>query len=68
MKGIDTKHPEIEVQLSGLDGNAFSIMGRVSAALKDAGFGDEVAEYTKQSMAGSYEDLLRTAAEYVSVS
>ena len=30
------KYPDIEVQLSGTDGNAFSILGKVRTALKKA--------------------------------
>jgi hypothetical protein len=62
------KYPEIKVQLVGLDGNAWSIMARVSSALKDAGVSeDEVSEYLTQSQSGDYDNLLRTATEWVSV-
>lgn len=63
------KYPDISVQLTGYDGNAFVIMGRVSAALRDAGVGPAERDlYASESMSGSYEDLLRTAARWVSVS
>ena len=63
------KYPEIKVQLVGLDGNAYSIMGRVSAALKEAGIAkEEIDEYYAESTSGDYDHLLRTAAEWVSVS
>jgi hypothetical protein len=64
-----TKYPEIEVSLVGKDGNAFAIMGEVSKALRKAGVSsDEVNEYTSQSMSGDYDNLLRTAMRWVSVS
>lgn len=64
----DPKYPEINVQLSGLDGNAFSIMGRVSSALRAAGVSpEERKEYTEESMSGDYSHLLKTAAEWVTV-
>lgn len=64
-----TKYPEIEVQLSGQDGNAFAVMGAVSNALRKGGVSkDEINEYTTQSMSGDYENLLRTAMKWVSVS
>jgi hypothetical protein len=64
-----TKYPEIEVQLTGQDGNAFAIMGAVSTALRKGGVPkDEINEYTTQSMSGDYDNLLRTAMEWVSVS
>lgn len=63
---IIPKYPEIEVQLSGNDGNAFAIMGAVKKALKQAKVpADEIAEYTKQSMSGDYDNLLRVAMAWV---
>ena len=63
------KYPEIEVQILGRDGNAFAIMGAVSNALRKAGVSkDEIKEYTGESMSGDYENLLRTAMRWVSVS
>ena len=64
-----TKYPEIEVQLTGQDGNAFAIMGAVSTALRKGGVPkEEINEYTSQSMSGDYDNLLRTAMSWVSVS
>jgi hypothetical protein len=34
---IDIRHPDIRVQLTGEDGNAFMIIGLVQRALRDAG-------------------------------
>lgn len=63
------KYPEIEVQLSGTDGNAFAIMGAVGRALRKGGVPDEeVAEYQEESMSGDYDNLLVTAMKWVSVS
>ena len=63
-----SKYPEIEVQLTGNDGNAFAIMGVVRRALKQADVSkDEVAEYTKQSMSGDYDNLLQVAMSWVTV-
>jgi hypothetical protein len=63
------KYPEIKVQLVGLDGNAYSIMGRVSAALKEAGVAkEEIDEYYAESTSGDYDHLLQTAIKWVSVS
>ena len=64
-----TKYPEIEVQLSGRDGNAFAIMGAVEKALRKGGISqDEISTYLKESMSGDYDNLLRTAMNWVSVS
>ncbi len=62
------KYPEIEVQLTGNDGNAFAVMGAVKKALKRAKVSaDEITEYTKQSMSGDYDNLLRVAMSWVTV-
>ena len=64
----ETKYPEITVQLTGNDGNAFAIMGAVRRALKRAKVSaDEIAEYTKQSTSGDYDNLLRVAMSWVTV-
>ena len=61
------KH-NIEVELTGHDGNAFAIMGKVKDALKDNGASsEEIDEYMKESMSGDYDNLLRTATEWVNV-
>jgi hypothetical protein len=63
------KYPEIEVQLTGQDGNAYAIMGAVSRELRKAGVSQkEINEYTNESMSGDYNHLLRTAMSWVSVS
>jgi len=59
----------VKVKLVGEDGNAWSIMARVSDALKKAGAtAEEVSEYLKESKSGDYDHLLRTAVEWVEVS
>jgi hypothetical protein len=35
MAGIKIRHPEVTVQLTGTDGNAFSVLGAVKNALAD---------------------------------
>jgi hypothetical protein len=60
---------DIEVELVGHDGNAFAIMGKVKDALKRNGASSEdIDEYMKESMSGDYDNLLRTAMEWVNVS
>ena len=65
---MSTRYPEVEVQLTGNDGNAFAIMGAVSRALERAGYGDEVEAYMEESMSGDYDNLLMTAMNWVTVS
>ena len=62
----EPRYPNITVQLSGNDGNAFAIMATVRKALRRAGVSaDEVSEYVKQSTAGDYDNLLRVAMSWV---
>lgn len=62
------KHPDIVVQLSGIDGNAFSIMGAVSKALRRGGVSkDEIDAYMKESMSGDYDHVIQTAMAWVEV-
>jgi len=61
-------HPEVTVKLVGEDGNAFAILGRVRAALKEAGCTPkEVQEFTDEATNGDYSHLLQTVCRWVSV-
>jgi uncharacterized protein with FMN-binding domain len=56
------------VELTGKDGNAYSIMGRVRRALQKAGAPAEVLDgYYNESTKGDYDNLLRVAIKYVRV-
>ena len=61
------KCPGVVVQLTGEDGNAFAILGKVTRAMKRGGFPELVNEYTTKAMSGTYDDLLRVTMEYVTV-
>lgn len=65
---MEVKYPDVEVQLSGEDGNAFAILGTVSRALKRAGHGDAVSEFMDEATAGDYDELLQTCMRWVVVS
>jgi len=63
MKAPETKPT---VQLTGEDGNAFFIMGRVSEALRRAGADQEyIRKYTNEATSGDYDHLLQVTMEYV---
>jgi hypothetical protein len=65
---MGVKYPEIQVQLTGNDGNAYSIMGAVSKALKRAEVPQiEIDQYINRSMSGDYDNLLQVAASWVQV-
>lgn len=56
------------VQLTGTDGNAFAILGKVTTALRRAGASPEyVKQFTAEATAGDYDHLLATAMRYVDV-
>jgi len=59
---------DINVSLTEIDGNAFSIMGAVTKAMRRAGVSkEEQDEYFKQATAGDYNQLLVTTMEWVKV-
>lgn len=59
---------DIEVQLSGEDGNAFYIMGKVSRCLREAGATpEEVEHYLFEAKSGDYDNLLQTTCQWVNV-
>ena len=61
---VDKVKPE--VRLVGQDGNAFSILGRVSQALKRAGYTpEEVKQYQEEATSGDYNHLLMVTMEWV---
>lgn len=63
------KYETVHVKLVGEDGNAMAIMSRVGAALRKAGVSQtEIDEYYEESMSGDYDNVLRTAMKWVSVS
>lgn len=66
---MSPKYPEVEVQLTGEDGNAFAIMARVTKGLRKAGVPkDEIDRYMEEAMSGTYEHLLAVTMAWVEVS
>ena len=63
------KYPQVKVQLTGEDGNAFFIMGRVTKAMRRAGLTPEqIKGYQNEAMSGDYDHLLQVTMQYVEVS
>lgn len=60
-------YPDVTVQLTGEDGNAFAIIGKVSKALKRANYGNAARKFEQAAISGDYDHLLRTAMKYVNV-
>jgi hypothetical protein len=62
------KYPHICVTLTGTDGNAFAVLGTVSAAMKRAGIDKaERDAFMKEATAGDYDALLATVQRWVDV-
>jgi hypothetical protein len=58
----------VVVKLVGEDGNAFSIMGRVSGAMRRAGVDKETIDaYLNEATSGDYDHLLQVTMQYVDV-
>ena len=51
--------------LVGVDGNAYSIMGYTSRALKNEGLRDKVDEMFSRATSGDYYNLIAVCNEYV---
>ena len=68
LRRSEPKYPKIEVQLTGEDGNAWSVLGRMRKALRRAKIGnDEIEQFTKEATNGDYNHLLATCMEWVTV-
>jgi len=60
------RYPDVQVQLSGEDGNAFAILGRTAAALRAAGVPqEEIDEFFTEATSGDYDHLLQTTMAWV---
>ncbi|MDJ0464998.1 hypothetical protein [Streptomyces sp. H27-C3] len=63
------QYPEVAVQLSGEDGNVYSVIGRVQGALRKAGHRDAATEFSQAARAAqSYDEVLQLAMRTVDVS
>ncbi len=60
--------PNVEVQLSGEDGNAFAILGRVQKAMRRAKVSAEDQKaFMDEATSGDYDALLQTCMKWVDV-
>ena len=59
---------KVKVKLTGVDGNAFVILGTVQKAMKAAGWTkEEIETFTTEATSGDYNNLLRTCLKYCDV-
>ena len=67
-KKIELKQTGIRVRLIGENGNAFMVLGKVRAALRRAGYGQEfIKAFTDEATGGDYNHLLATVTQVVEV-
>lgn len=60
--------PDVRVQLTGQDGNAFFIIGRVTKAARAAKVPkDSIDDYINEAMSGDYDHLLQVTMKYFTV-
>lgn len=65
----EPKYPQIEVQLSGEDGNAFFIMWKVGEAMRKAKVPQaDITAFNDEAMSGNYDHLLQTCMRLVKCS
>jgi hypothetical protein len=66
--GMAPKYPKVTVKLVGKDANTFGIVGKVAAAMDEAGVPQsEVDAFMHAAMAHNYDYLLRTVMNWVVV-
>ena len=64
----NVKYPEIDVQITGQNGNAFIILSCVTTALKNNGISqEELDKFFNEATSGNYDHLIQTCCEWVNV-
>lgn len=58
---------EEKYTLVGVDGNAFSVMGYTSRALKRTGHRDLVEKMRNEAMSGDYNNLICVCMKYIDI-
>lgn len=59
--------PQVHVKLTGTDGNAMAIIGKVARAMRKAGLQGETAKFTLEATRGDYDHVLQTCFKYVTI-
>lgn len=64
----EPKYPNVEVQLSGEDSNAFMMIARTRKALRRAGVSEqEILEFSAEAESGDYDNVINTIGRWVEV-
>jgi hypothetical protein len=67
LRAIGAEAEPIRCKLIGKDGNAFSVIGSVSEALRKGGRRDLIEPFRTEAMSGDYNGVLQAAMKYVEV-
>ena len=60
------KYPHVKVKMTGEDGNAYAILGRVHQAMKKAKVPrSQITAFFNEAKSGDYDHLLRTVMQTV---
>ena len=62
IKSIEEKQGQIEIDLTGPDGNVFYLIGQGRKFCKQLGLNSEV--FTRRMMSGDYENAINVFEEY----
>lgn len=66
---MTVKYPNVEVQLSGQNGNAFVVLGLCLRAARKAGVSkDEIEAFQAEATKGDYNHLLQTCMKWFDIS
>ena len=65
---VEVRFPDITVDMTGVDGNAYAVMGAVARAMRRGGCEQrDIDEFYAEATSGDYDNLLRTAMNTVNV-
>lgn len=65
---MQPKYPHITVKLTGTDGNAWAVLGKINEALHNGGVPKaEQDAFFDEATSGDYDHLLQTAMQWVVV-
>ena len=58
---------EVVVRLTGANGNAFNLIGITREALRQGGYSELIAEFTREATSGDYSNVIQTIMRYCHV-
>lgn len=65
---VEAKYPNVTVQLSGMDGNAFAILARIQKEMRRNKISrEEINTFVEEATSWDYDNLLQTCMKWVNV-